>query len=460
LDYRRKGIRKAREAPHPADGEGWANRLIPGRTPLPQRRRGWRRVLSWACLSLLLVLPPLAAAQTPTRITLEEAIRLALVYSPTIKAARTQIQQNQAQEITANLRPNPTLSWDAQFIPIFQPSQINADTINDTGQFDFGVGYLIERGKKRQHRLEAAQDATSVTRAQVADAERNLSFNVAQQFISVLLAESTLQFAQEALKSYQDTVGISEQRYRAGDMSGADLLKIKLQLLQFQTDVSSARLACVQALQSLRELIGFAAVPADYDVAGELAYTPLKLQLDELKAAALDHRPDLLAARRGVTAAQSQFTLAQANGKHDLGTTFNYSHVSGLNTGAIFFNIPLPVFDRNQGEIARTKFAIGQAELTSTAASETVLTDVSNGYEGVRSADEVVELYLSGYLDQAKESRDISAYSYQRGAASLLDFLDAERTYRSTQLAYRQALANYLLAVEQLKQAVGVRNLP
>jgi cobalt-zinc-cadmium efflux system outer membrane protein len=431
-----------------------------GLTHRGKQSEPWGRRGLFACALLLLSLCPFAGAQSGKRITLDEAIRLALLDSPAIKAARAQIEQNQAQEITANLRPNPTLEWDSQFLPLFQPSQFSADLINDTSQFDFGVGYLIERGKKRQHRLQAARDATAVTRAQVADAERNLSFNVAQQFIDVLLAESTLQFAQEALKSYQDTVGISEQRYRAGDMSEADLLKIKLQLLQFQTDVSSAHLASVQALQSLRQLIGFEAVPAGYDVEGELAYQPPKLNLDDLKLAALDHRPDLLAARRGITAAQSQHDLAQANGKVDLGTTFNYSHVSGLNTGAFFFNIPLPVFDRNQGEIARTRFAIGQAEFTSTAASETVLTDVSNAYEGVRSADEVVKLYVSGYLDQAKESRDINAYAYQHGAASLLDFLDAERSYRSTQLAYRQALASYLLAVEQLREAVGLRNLP
>jgi cobalt-zinc-cadmium efflux system outer membrane protein len=283
---------------------------------------------------------------------------------------------------------------------------------------------------------------------------------VAQQFINVLQAESTLRFAQDALKSYQETVNISEQRYKAGDISEADLLKIKLQLLQFQTDVSSARLAKTQALQSLRQLIGYEAVPADYDVVGELAYQPVKLNLDDLKAAALRSRSDLIAAQKGVAAAQSQHTLAQANGKRDLNTSFNYSHVSGLNTGAFFFNMELPIFDRNQGEIARTKFVIGQAEFTSTAATETVLTDVGNAYEAVRNADEVVKLYVSGYLDQSKQSRDITEYSYKRGAASLLDLLDAERSYRTTELAYREALATYMTGVEQLRQAVGTRQLP
>ena len=401
-----------------------------------------------------------AAAQGPTRITLSDAIDLAMTHNPTLKATRTQVPQSQAQEVTANLRPNPTLSWDSQFLPLFHLSQFTSDLINDQSQFDMGVGYLLERGKKRQHRLEAARDQTAVTRAQVTDAERSLQLTVAQDFIAVLQAEANLSLAQDNLKSYQDTVNISEQRYKAGDISEGDYLKIKLQLLQFQTDVSSALLARQQALVALRQQIGYDAIPADYDVDGELAYQALNLNLDDLKAQALRTRPDLQAAERGVTAAKSQYTLAKANGKQDLNTSFNFSHVSGTSTGAFFFNIPLPVFNRNQGEIARTQFAISQSESQATAASQAVLSDVTNAYEAVHSNSEIVKLYISGYLDNAKQSRDITQYAYQKGAAALLDLLDAERSYRATQLAYRQALASYMTAVEQLRAAVGTRNLP
>ena len=215
-------------------------------------------------------------------ITLDQAIDLALAYSPTIKAARTQIQQNQAQEVTANLRPNPTLQWDSQFLPLFS-GDFSADNLDQLQQFDIGVGYLFERGHKRQNRLQAARDTTAVTTAQIADIERTLTFNVAQQFINVLLANSTLQFAQEALKSFEETVKISEQRYRAGDISEGDYLKIKLQLLQFQTDVSSARVAKVQALGSLRQLVGYANLPHDYDCAGDLDYQPLIASMADLQ---------------------------------------------------------------------------------------------------------------------------------------------------------------------------------
>ncbi len=398
--------------------------------------------------------------QNTTRISLDQAIDLALVHNHSIKATRTLILQNQAQEITANLRPNPTFGADSQFVPFFSPQDFSGDNLNETQQFDVGISYLFERGHKRQRRLQAARDQTSVTRAQVTDAERTLAFSVGQQFVSVLLAESTLQFALEDLKGFQQTVDIGEAQLKAGYIGEGDYLKIKLQLLQFQTDVSSARLAKVQALVGLRELLGYNAVPADYDVIGDLAYQPIQAKVEDLQMKALHQRPDYRAAELGVTAAQSQIRLAKANAKVDVNGTYDFTHVSGENTASLFANFELPIFNRNQGEIARTGYALTQAQEQQQAASDTVLSDVSNAYEAVKSNDEVVQLYTSGYLKQAQDSRDVSEYAYKRGAASLLDFLDAERSYRSVQLAYRQALASYMTALEQLKESVGTRNLP
>lgn len=403
---------------------------------------------------------PTAQQQTATRISLEEALRLALQHNHALLAARSTILQNQAQETTANLRPNPTLSWDSQFFPLFNPSQFNGDYLANNAQFDLGIGYTFERGKKRQHRLQAAKDQTAVTRSAVTDNERTLTFNVAQQFITVLLAQSTLDFAQQDLDSFKETQNISESRYKSGDISESDLLKIKLQLLQFQQDVNAAKLSKIQALAALRQLLGFESVPDNFDVEGDLDYQTVHAGLDDLKTLALSTRPDLIAAQQGITAARSQLSLAQANGKKDLGASFAYTHTAGINSGAFFFNMDLPIFDRNQGEIARTRYAITQAEEQATEASEQVISDVVDAYAALHSNDEIIQLYRGGYVDQAKQSRDITEYAYKRGAASLLDFLDAERTYRANQVAYRQALADYMTALEQLRQATGTRTLP
>jgi len=413
-------------------------------------------------LSFVLGCPILAAPQSaaPVRVDLEQAIQMAVVHNHALKAARTEIQQSQAEEVTAAIRPNPVFTYDDLYVPIFSPNQLNSTTLNNVTEFDLGLSYTFERGHKRQARIRAAKDQTAMTISQVRDTERALTFNVAQQFIGILLAKSNLQLATQDLASFQQTVNLSAEQYRAGAISEGDLLKIKLQFLAFQMDVSQAQLGLVQALASLRGLVGYDALPEGYEVIGDLAYQPLKLNQEDLQLKALQLRPDYLAAQQGVTAAQSQYILAKANGKRDLTTTFDYTHVSALNNAGLTFNIEIPVYNRNQGEIARTNFAITQAEETKTAAEETVMTDVANAYQAFKIGDEVVQLYLSGYLKQAEDSRDISEYAYKRGAASLLDFLDAERSYRATQLAYRQALATYMLAFEQLREVVGTRKLP
>src|SRR5271156_3379880 len=393
------------------------------------------------------------------RISLDEAIQKALENNHTLKAARTAIQQNEAQETTANLRPNPVLTLDAQFLPIFRPSEFTADYINTIAQFDAGVSYLFERGKKRQHRLQAAQDATAETKATVTDNERTLTFNVASQFLTTQLAESSLDLALQDMKSFQNTVDISEARYKAGDISEVDYLKIKLQLLQFQSDVSMAQLAKTQALVGLRQLLGYQTVPEDFDVTGDFDYKPITVKLEDLQAQALQNRPDYRAAVLGVTAAKSQNELAKANGKVDITGTANYDHVSDTSAVSFFGSLQIPIFNRNQGEIARTNYVINQAQELQLAASDQVLSDVLTAYEGVRENDKIITLYRGGYLDASQKTRDITEYSYKRGAASLLDFLDAERSYRATQLAYRQSLAAYLTAVEQLREAVGTRSL-
>jgi outer membrane protein, heavy metal efflux system len=392
------------------------------------------------------------------KIDLDQAIQLALAHNHNLLSARTQIQQGQAQEITAAIRPNPVFTYDDLYIPI-TPSGFNSATLDNITEFDVGAAFTWERGHKRPARIEAAKDQTAVTRSTVYDNQRTLTFNVAQQFVNLLLAKSTLDFAKQDLDSFQKTVDISQSQYKAGAISEGDYLKIHLQLLQFQQDVSSAQLSLVQAQANLRQFLGYDTVPANFDVVGDLAYTPLPLNKQDLQMMALERRPDLLAAKQGVTAANSQYGLAKANGKRDLTTAFTYTHVSAMNLAGFTASIEIPIWDRNQGEIARTHYAIGGAQEAEKAAEDTVMNDIDDNYGNFQSADEVAKLYESGYLKQAQDSRDISEYAYQHGAVSLLDFLDAERSYRATELAYRQALANYMIAVEQLKEAVGSRSL-
>ncbi len=425
-------------------------------------------------LSLLIILAAVAflllgtgagdahAQQPPptVKITLDRAIHLALEHNHALLAAKTQVTESRANEITASLKPNPVFTWNGLFWPFFTPSQLNGDYINNATEFDMLFSYTFERGHKRKWRMQTARDDTAVVQSQIQNNERALVFNVARQFVNVLLAESSLAFAQRNLASFQQTLKVSEERYKKGAISEGDLLKIKLQMLQFQKDVASAKLARMQSLESLRDLMGYGSVPENYDVIGSLAYKPIQGNVEDFQAQALKLRPDLHAADQAVITAKSRYMLARANGKRDLTLTSGYSHVALANDASFSVNIEIPIYNRNQGEIARTHAAITRYEEEKDATQQAVLTDVATAYQAVKTGQRIVNLYQSGYLNEAKESLDISRYAYRQGAVSLLNFLDAERSYRSIELTYRETLATYMLAVEQLNEAVGTRQLP
>ena len=424
------------------------------------KRVVWMSVAALACV----LHPDWARGQAPAGpvLTLDDAIRLASQYNHGLLAARTTIAQNQAQEVTANLRPNPTLFTDWEYLPLpgVHPDAGLATYLHDSTEGDVGISYLFERGQKRQNRLRAAKDATAVTRSTVLDNERTLAFQVGQLFYNVLLAKSTLDLANADLMSFQETLNISEAQYKAGGMSQNDFLQVKLQLAQFQTNVVQATLSRNLALSDLRQQLGEESVPANYDVTGPFEYQPLTLKIEDLQMKALANRPDLRAAQQGITAAQSQYGLAKANGKQDVTVSTNYSHVNAISSVTWSVSVPLPIFDRNQGNIAQTRAAISQAKEQQLQAQGQVLADVRDAYLGVESNSRLVQIYRTGVLDDAKQSRDISEYAFRRGATPLLNFLQAQRSYDAIELSYRQALAAYLTAIEQLRQAVGTRSLP
>jgi outer membrane protein, heavy metal efflux system len=401
-----------------------------------------------------------ATVQGPVKITLDDAIQLALKHNHNLLAAQTTIGQDEALETQANLRPNPSIFADWEYLPLFTPSSWSGSYLENETEADLGLSYLFERGKKRQHRLQAAKDVTAQARSLVADNERTLTFNVASEFFNVQLAESTLELATKDVESFRKTVDISEFQWKSGGMSEGDFLMIKLQLLQYESDYQAAILAKDQGLDDLRNMLGYNSVPADYDVAGPFDYEPVSAKLEDLQMKALQSRPDLRAAQQGVTASTSQWELQKADGKVDVTGQANYSHVNSINTATVYVSVPLPIFNRNQGNIAQARYAITQTQEQERATSDQVMTDVHDAYAGLKENDAIVLLYVSGYLDAAVKDREIEQFAYQHGGASLLDWLNAERNYRATELAYRQALASYLTALEQLREAVGTRALP
>jgi len=414
--------------------------------------------------NVLFVIVGVAGAQVPpssgppSTISMDDAVRIALAYNQSLRAQRLNIDQNRAEEITAALKPNPTLTTLVDTIPLFSPQTIRFNT----QIYAESLAYTYERGGKRERRLDVAKDNTDVAAKTVTDNERQLRFQVGQAFISVLLAKSVLQFAKEDLANFSQEVDLNHVRVVAGDLAEGDYLKLSIQKLQFEQDVSSSELALVQARATLRQLLGYQSVADNFDITGTLVHTKHPVQLTDLERQALAARPDLQAAHSGVKVAGDTVSLAFANRAKDWtwASDYTYQSIGPNGTGnAIGFSLSfdLPIHDRNQGEIARSQAAVRQSVETESSAEVGVRTDVVNAYYGLQTNEQIVSLYESGYLDQAAQSRAITTYAYGRGAATVLDVLDAERSYRATQLGYRQAIAAQMTAAEQVNQAVGVQ---
>ena len=422
------------------------------------RRQSALTVLILFFFPALQMARPQTPANLPKLISKVDAVRIALAYNQSLRAQRLNVDQSKAEEITALLKPNPTFSTLVDTIPIFSPSTIRFST----QIYSENLSYTVERGGKREKRGVVAKDNTESAAQNVVDNERTLRFQVVQAFINVLLAKSVLQLAKDDLGNFSQEVDLNHARLVAGDLAEGDYLKFSIQKLQFEQDVSAAQLGLVQARATLRQQLGYQSVADDFDVAGALMHNKASVTLDDLQKRALANRPDLQSAHTGVKLANDTVSLAFGNRAKDwtFGTDYTYQSIgnSGIGNAIGFsFSIDLPIHDRNQGEIARSQAAVRQSVETESSTQVGVLTDVVNAYYGLQSNEEIVSLYESGYLTQATQSRDISNYAYQRGAATILDVLDAERSYRATQLAYRQALAAHMIAAEQVNQAVGTQ---
>jgi cobalt-zinc-cadmium efflux system outer membrane protein len=415
-----------------------------------------------AAMVTLVAASPARAQTTPpvTRLSLAEAVNMAVARNQALQAQRAAVEAARADEITAGLKPNLSVSFNADGFTPFSPRQINWDFLKNDTSYSTSASYLFERGGKRQNRIAVAKSATDVAEKAALDAERNLRFQTAQAFIDVLLAKSALDLAQQNLKSFADVVAVNQQRVRSGDLAEAEFYRIHLQQLQFEQDESAAEVALVQARANLRQLLGFDTVAENFEVEGDLTYTPQTLDLESLKQQALQSRPDYLGAQSNVTLAENTLSLERSNRARDVSGDLDYAHTGPDNTMGVGVSFDLPIHDRNQGNIARSQVLVRQANEQELAARYLVTTDVVNAYAGWQTSQKVVALYQSGYLSQSQQSLDISRYVYQRGAGSLLDLLDAERTYRDTQLGYLQALAAYMTSVQQINFAVGKQVLP
>jgi outer membrane protein, heavy metal efflux system len=418
------------------------------------------RFIRGVCLASVLAWGVSSLAQAQKPLTWDEVKQRFEANNPTLLAGEIGIDESKAQEVTAYLRPNPQASVGVDQIGNTTKQPFSAATLTAS------VSYLHERQYKRELRLESAQKATGIAVSGQSDLERNLIFNLRSAFVGTLQAKAILRVATDNLAYWDQELKISKDRFDAGDIARIDLDRLELQRVQFESDLQTAevnlRTAKIQLLMLLNDK-----TPVDqFDVLGLYEFTDQLPSLDQCRQIAQDSRPDLKAAVQAVDKANTDHKLAVANGSTDPTITIDagFPTISEAYLSyqpplreyvGVGVGIPLRIFDRNQGEKTRTQLDIDRNQRLLDAAQAQVFSDVDSAYATVNSNLILLRPYKSQYLEQAARVRDTMKFSYEHGGAALIDFLDAQKEYRDTELNYLNLIGSYLMAAGQLNLAVG-----
>jgi cobalt-zinc-cadmium efflux system outer membrane protein len=419
-----------------------------------------RRVCSLLAATLLAACPcvPLSAQTTYTWGQIKNKFEAS---NPTLQAAQLNIDETREEEITAYLRPNPDASLSFDQINPFTSQPSPSGGSNTYSPFAYtepyvSFSYLHERQHKRELRLETAKKTTELAATTYLDQERNLIYNLRSAFVQTLQAKAVLQNARENLDYWDKELEIDRTRLGAGDIAQVDLDRLELQRVQFESDYETAIVNLRTSKIQLLTLLNDRTPIEQFDVAGPFDFSEELMPQQTFRDLALSTRPDLKVAVENVELAQDNHQLAVSNGSTD--PTFGLDIARNPPIPAyIGFNIsiPLRIFDRNQGEKARTQVDIGRNEKLRAAAEAQVFSDVDSAWVTIGSAVNLLRPYKARYLKLAADTRDRVSFSYQNGGAALLDYLDAEKAYRDIRLAYLNLIGSYLTAAAQMNMAVG-----
>ena len=392
----------------------------------------------------------------PERVTIEQSVSEAVEHNLSLLAERYNLSVADARIITARLRPNPVFSAALDYIDILR--SFNPDNQGGPTEWNFRTDFLLERGGKRARRIEVAQGVSEVAKLQLLNTTRTLVLDVQNAFIDVLQAKDNVALARENLQAFEGIVNVNQTRVRAGDLSKVELVRTQVAALQFQSAVRQAEAKLRIAANRLQGLMGRAAVSANFDVDGGLRRDTAPITLDTLQSQALELRPDILALRRDQARSQAELRSQIAQGKVDftLGTEYHRQfHNGNASALGLFFQAPLPLFNHNQGEIERARQEERQAEARIKAQQSAIETEVRNAWVQYNTSRDLLEGIEHGLLEQAKDVRDTMEYSYRRGEASLVEFLDAQRAFNDARQSHNDARADYARSLYTIDSISG-----
>ncbi len=394
--------------------------------------------------------------QPPDKVTIEQAVQEAVDRNLNLLAERYNLSVADARIATAKLRPNPVFSSAVDYMPLTGP--FTPESAAGPTEYNFRTDFILERGGKREARIAVAQDAREVARLQLMNTVRTLALDVQNAFVDVLQAKDDLQLARDNLKDFQGIVDVNQARVRAGDLSKVELVRTQVAALQFQTAVRQAESKLRQAGYKLQTLMGRTVPSPTFDVAGGMRRDAAPIAMDAVQTDALAMRPDLLALRRDQARSVAELRSQIAQGKVDytVGTEFHRQFYNGHGNGlGVFFSAPIPIFNRNQGEIERARQESKQTTARINALEADIQTEARNAWVQYSTSRGLLESIEQDLLGQARDVRDTMEYSYRRGEASLVEFLDAQRAFNDARQSYNDARADYARSLYALDAISG-----
>ena len=391
----------------------------------------------------------LAQGRQEVPMTIGQVTREAVEKNLNLLAERYNLSIADARGVTARLRPNPVFTAGADYQDILGSGFANNVNWNaGPPEVNFRVDFLLERGGKREHRMEVADNAKAVAELQLLDATRLLILDVQNAIAELLLTKANLGLAAENLKAFNEIVAINTAKVKAGDLAEVELVRSKLAALQFQNAVRQQEANLRIARNRLQSLMGRAVPQPDFDIAGDFRRDDLPSDMESIRQQALQLRPDLQALTRDEARSSADTKLQIAQGKVDYTLSAIYHRQYGnadpaANAMGFFFSVPIPVFNRNQGEIERARQEQRQIEARIQTLKATIQIEVQNAYLRFETARDLLKEIESNMLQQARDVRQTMEYSYRRGEASLVEFLDAQRAFNDTMQSYNEARAEF-----------------
>jgi cobalt-zinc-cadmium efflux system outer membrane protein len=402
--------------------------------------------------------PPNPPQDLPSIVTLEQATKEALEKNLDLMAERYSIDVAKARMITARLRPNPVMTVSADHLDMLGTG---FNTVNNAGpnEVAYRTDFVLERGGKRDARIALAEVERSLAEMSLLNAVRGVIYDVASAFVDVQHAKENLTLAQENLVALNGIVDVNIIRVRAGDLAQVELVRSQVAALELNSAAQQAALKLKQARNQLQLLMGRPAPDDAFDIEGPMRRDSGVVNLADLRSQALRLRPDLQGLTRSQARSVADLRLQIAQGKVDYTVGSEFRRQQGVagtgNSMGFFVSLPLPVFSRNQGEIERARLEREQASARIRALEARIGMEVDNAYRQYATSRSLLEGIEENMLEKARAVRATTEYSYRRGEATLIEFLDAQRAFNDAIQSHNLARADFARSLYLLDAITG-----